>query len=161
MTNTRNENTNALKICRKYLADKRDEAFEDIKEAILMGNSIITSASKYHLEIGDKTASIVNEYGVDVYESEGSAYTATVSFFARIAVVENTGLQNTFFLDEALTHLSPESSANLSHLLLEKSKTCQLVLIEQKPEVFAQGVSKRYFVYKNGEYSELREEGGV
>lgn len=155
------ENKNCLKICLAYLSKKRDATLTDIQTAILMGNAVVSSASNFHLKINENQAVLTNDYGVEVYEAEGSAYASTLSFFVRIAIVENTLLQNTFILDEALATLSPESSANLSRLIKEKSATNQFILIEQKPEVFAQGVDKRYMVRKTANISEVKEEVSV
>jgi hypothetical protein len=148
---------NILKICEIYLAKKQSQTMQSINEAIANGNAVIPSAGEFHLEIGDNSARLKNEDGVDVYDAEGSAYAVTESFFLRLAIAMNTDLQNTFLLDECLSTLSQESSANISKLITESAKTMQFILIEQKPEVFAHGVDKRYMVTKSNMYSEVRE----
>lgn len=148
---------NILKICEIYLAKKQSQTMQSINEAIANGNAVIPSAGEFHLEIKDNAARLKNEDGVDIYDAEGSAYAVTTSFFLRLAIATNTDLQKTFLLDECLSTLSQESSANISKLIVEASKSMQFILIEQKPEVFAHGVDKRYLVTKNDKYSEVRE----
>ena len=150
-----NELKNILKICKIFLSKKREHALKSINDGIMTANAIIPDAEKFHLEIGEKTAQIVNEQGIEVYDSEGSAYASLISFYTRYAIVTNTQAQKFLLLDEVLATLSPESSANLSTVLPSISKNMLLILIEQKPEVFANGVDVAYHVTKNNDRSEV------
>ncbi len=149
------ENKNIIKVCKWYLAKKRDVSFREIKRGIELANAIIPEAQNYHLNISDKKASIENEYNHDLYDAEGSAYASILSFNLRSVIIDNTPILNFLLLDEIFSTLSPESSANFSKILPELAKKFLIVLIEQKPEIFVTGVDKKYLVTKNGDRTEV------
>jgi ABC-type molybdenum transport system ATPase subunit/photorepair protein PhrA len=127
-----------------YNAKKKERSMSAIYSAIYSAKSIIPDTTPVELKIEREDAMLINDRGDDVNLVEGSAFRATLSFFVRGVILRNTDYMQTMILDEPLTTLSAESSAGLSAYLPILAKEMQIILIEQKNEIFSNADSIVY-----------------
>lgn len=119
-----------------YNAKRKERSMSSIYSGIYSAKNIIPDTTPVALSVERESAGLVNDKGDDVNLVEGSAFRATLSFFTRSIILRNTEYMQSLVLDEPLTTLSAESSAALSAYLPILSKEMQIVLIEQKNEIF-------------------------
>lgn len=122
---------------RMYSEKKEEEALAGIYSGIYSAQSIIPETEGIELKIGNGKAKLVTDEGIDVNLKEGSGFRAMLSFLVRDIILENSEYENFAIYDEPLATLSGENSAELSVLFNILGKRKQLIVIEQKPEIFA------------------------
>lgn len=124
----------------EYNNKKEEEALSGIYAGIYSAQSIIPDSGKIKMVMKAERARLVQEtpHGleVDVNLLEGSALRAMVSFFTRDVFVENSEFMDFLIYDEPLATLSGDSSSDLSRLFNVLGKRKQILLIEQKEEIF-------------------------
>jgi len=145
-----------IKVCSDYLAERRLIANTDLKLAIKSASSVVAGCPPLKYIVKDNYAVILagpenRESPVDMIE--GGALRSSISFFIRSATLQNTVYMPFVLLDEAFAVMSSETSEAVSHLLREVAKNFQLIVIEQKPEVTAAGVSACFKINKNNGFS--------
>jgi predicted ATPase len=120
-----------------YLAEKKSQAISSVHGCFETAKNILPQAQEATMLIHDKTMKITTEDGLEMFDSDGCGNSSILSMLIRGVVLRNTQYQKIKFLDEPLSALSPETSVLFSYILPYLVQDMQLVLIEQKPEVFA------------------------
>lgn len=133
----------------EYIGEKKAKASSAIEATFYATNSLIPSSSYTRLKIKNDQVSLVDEQNLPIELLEGSAHRATQSFFVRSAVLRNSKYMPFMLLDEPLATLGPESSASFSKYLPPLCKHMQIILIEQKPEIFADAEDVIEYNFKN------------
>lgn len=155
-----NETSRYLKAIRKmlveYNAQKKQRSLSAIYSAIYSAKSIIPDTDNVQLKVTKEEAMLVNDRDELINMIEGSAFRATLSFFIRSVILRNTDYLQTQLLDEPLTTLSVESSAALSKYLTVLSNDMQIILTEQKNEIFSESEGVVYEFKKSEGITRVR-----
>lgn len=151
-----------IKDIQAYIADKRTSALQSLNNALRIAGEIVPAAMKgiaFNMERDE--AWIETEDAVYASSAEGSGYKEIVSVLSRLVV---NGLceseLKTVFLDEPLAKLSPERTALLSQYLTLIVDNQQIILIEQKREVYANVSCTLYEFVKDGDFTTVKRISG-
>lgn len=122
----------------KYNNKKKENSMSGIYSSIYTAKSIIPDTADLTMSY-DKNMErlkIVNDKGVTIDNITGCGFKELVSLLIRIVTLRNSDYILTLFLDESLFGLSPDNSAKISKYLNILAKNVQLIMIEQKNEIF-------------------------
>lgn len=135
-------------IC-EYLGEKKKRGNQSINAALLSARNVIPdSMSGIRLTISGDEAWLESEEGMLMERMEGGGFRATCSLFMRkIALSSAPETMQFMILDELLAKLSQESSATLSQYLPILARDSQIIVIEQKSEVYSQLNCQRYHFF--------------
>lgn len=125
------------KDLQEYNNEKEKEALAGIYAGIYSAQSIIPETGGISLSIAGTKAKLITEGGLSVNLKEGSGFRAMLSFLVRDIILENSEYLDFSIYDEPLATLSGANSAELSIIFNIIGKRKQVILIEQKPEIFA------------------------
>lgn len=138
----------------KYLTDKADTGKAAINHAIAVAGDIIPDSMRgvqFQIE-GDTAWLEVSDMSVD--SVEGSGYKGVASMFIQSEVVKQTpNILQTIIFDEPLAGVSVSNSVSVSACLPYMCEGLQVILIEQKPEVFVN--------FNHTVYNFFKDEDGV
>ena len=129
-----------------YLGERSKRGNMAINAALLSARNVVPDAmSGVRMAIDGKEMWLENEDGMLVERMEGGGFRACCSLFCRkVALASNPSTMQFLVLDELLAKLSPESSVTISQYLPIIAKDMQILIIEQKKEVYAQADCTRY-----------------
>ena len=133
----------------EYLGEKKKQGSQSINAALLSARNVIPdSMSGIHLSISGDEAWLESEEGMLMERMEGGGFRATCSLFMRkVALSSSPNTMQFMILDELLAKLSQESSATLSQYLPILARDSQIIVIEQKSEVYSQLNCDRYHFF--------------
>lgn len=121
----------------KYLTEKADTGKAAINHALAIAGDIIPDSMRgvqFQIE-GDTAWLEVEDMSVD--NVEGSGYKGVASMFIQAEIVKQTpNILQTVIFDEPLAEVSVSNSMSVSACLPYMCDGLQIILIEQKPEVF-------------------------
>lgn len=147
----------------RYINEKSEQGQHRINQALSLAGDIIPDSMKgIQFKIENEKAWLeVNEMNVD--DVEGSGYKGAASMFIQASILQqNPQHLQTLILDEPLSKVSVENSASISACLPYICRDLQVILIEQKPEVYANfGYSwYKFFKDENGTRVEFEKKEG-
>lgn len=149
-----------VKDIQEYITDKRKKSHSALNNALRVAAEIIPASMrgiKFEME-GDE-AWLQAPNGAYVDRSEGSGYKGTTSVFLRSVVLSaNPDKLQTLFLDEPLAKLSDERTALLSTYLPKMVENQQVILIEQKKEIYANADCTLYGFFKSDGFTSIVKE---
>lgn len=148
-----------IETLQKYLADKAKDSLYNINRAIALASDVIPDSMKgvkFNME-ADKAWLEVR--GCDVDGIEGSGYKGVTSMFIQATLVQqNPNILQTVLFDEPLSKVSPDNSTALSACLPYLCKDMQIILIEQKKEVYANFDHVEYKFFKDEDSTRVERE---
>lgn len=134
----------------EYANNKAKDGQLAINRALEIAGDVIPDSMKgvsFQME-GDKAWLEVNDMVADGVE--GSGYKGATSMFVQASVLrQNPSILQTLILDEPLAKVSTENSAVISAVLPYICKDLQVILIEQKKEVFSNSEHVTYLFFKD------------
>lgn len=144
----------------EFLAEKKKAGNMAINAALLSARNVIPDSMEgVRLETEGKEAWLEIGDGMLVERMEGGGYRATLSLFMRkLALASAEGIEQLLIIDELLSKLSSESSAIISQYLPILAQNSQIIIIEQKPEVYSQLNCRRYHFFLTEGETSVREE---
>ena len=130
----------------EYINAKRKRGTMAVNAALLAARNVVPDAmGGVRLTIDGKEAWLENENGMLMERMEGGGFRATCSLFMRkVALASSPDIMQLLILDELLAKLSPESSVIVSSYLPIIAQDMQVLIIEQKKEVYSQTNAVRY-----------------
>lgn len=146
-----------------YLATKAKDGVHSINQAIALAGDVIPDSIKgikFNIE-DDKAWLEVS--GCDVDGLEGSGFKGASSMFIQSTLVkQNPDILQTVIFDEPLAKVSSDNSTAISACLPFLCKDMQIILIEQKKEVYANfdHIEYKFFKDENGTRVEKELVGG-
>ena len=140
------EMTRLSKDIQEYIATKRKNGTIAVNAALMAARNVVPDAmGGVRLAIEGKEAWLENENGMLMERMEGGGFRATCSLFMRkVALASSPDVMQLLILDELVAKLSPESSVIVSSYLPVIAQDMQVLIIEQKKEVYSQANCKRY-----------------
>lgn len=121
----------------RYLAKRKTEGIVNIKTGMLAARAIIPHGTTVKLEYDPPhNVYLLGEDNMLINETDGSGFRATISLFMRDRLLKSSGYLQTMVLDEPLSTLDLENSAEISKYIGAMAIESPVILIEQKPEVF-------------------------
>lgn len=158
--NTASKLKHAMADISEYLGEKKKSGNMAVNAALMSARNVVPDSMEgIHLVVDGDEAWLESADGMLMERMEGGGYRATVSLFMRkVALTANDGALQFLLLDELLAKLSPESSAIVSQYLPILAQDCQMILIEQKAEVYSQINCKRYHFFLAEGETIVREE---
>lgn len=148
-----------LKILESYALEKEGTTKKEIYKALYEVDQVVEGTSPAILKIEDKEMWLEDEDGYDLNRMEPSSWRAMSSVKLRKAVLSNTTFMQDMILDEPLSVLDAQSSADFSLQLPALAKDSLIILIEQKDAVFSNTDTITYFFEKIGKISTVRRIG--
>jgi len=133
-----------VKNLNEYLSKKKSTGLKSIHSGMLAARTIIPHGDRVRLYVDGEDAYLGDEKGYAVNEKDGSAFRATLSMFMRDRLLKATDCIQTMVLDEPLSTLDLDNSAEISKYINVMATTAPVILIEQKPEIF---VSTKHIAY--------------
>ena len=129
-----------------YLGERSKNGNMAINAALMSARNVVPdSMGGIRMAIDGKEMWLENEDGMLVERMEGGGFRASCSLFCRkVALTSNPDTIQLMILDELLAKLSSEASVTVSQYLPILAKDMQLLIIEQKKEVWAQSNCTRY-----------------
>lgn len=129
-----------------YLGERAKRGNMAVNAALLSARNVVPDAmAGVRMAVDGKEMWLENEDGMLIERMEGGGFRAACSLFCRkVALASNPSTMQFLILDELLAKLSPESSVTVSQYLPILAKDMQIILIEQKKEVYAQANCIRY-----------------
>ena len=148
------------KDIQEYITDKRKNSRSALNNALRVAGEIIPASMRgITFETEGDEAWLQAPNGAYVDRSEGSGYKGTTSVFLRSVVLSaNPDKLQTLFLDEPLAKLSDERTALLSQYLPAMIENQQVILIEQKKEIYANAECTLYGFFKSDGYTSIVKE---
>lgn len=145
----------------EYLSTKKKNGSMAVNAALMSAKNVIPdSMDGVKLAIADGEAWLESPDGLLVERMEGGGFRATCSLFMRkVALSASPNTMQLLVLDELLAKLSPESSAIVSTYLPLLAQSMQIIIIEQKREVYANAECKTYNFFLADGATVVREEG--
>ena len=137
----------------KFINDKSTEGMMRVNQAIALASEVIPDCMKGAKFEFDKDKAWLSINGRLADSAEGSGYKGTTSAFIQSAILkQNPQILQTLILDEPLAKVSTENSATVSAVLPHICQDLQVILIEQKKEVYAnfKHITYRFFKDENG-----------
>lgn len=143
-----------------YITDKRKDSKTKLNNALRVAGEIVPAAvNGIKFEIEGDEAWLQTPNGAYVDRSEGSGYKGTTSVLLRsIVLAANPDKLQTMFLDEPFAKLSNERTALLSQYLPILLADQQVILIEQKKEIYANADCTLYGFFKSDNYTTIIKE---
>lgn len=143
-----------------YLGEKKKSGNMAINAALLSARNVVPDSMEgIRLIVDGDEAWLESAEGLLMERMEGGGYRATCSLFMRkVALASSQTTMQFLILDELLAKLSPESSAVVSQYLPILAQDCQIIIIEQKNEVYSQLDCKRYHFFLAEGETIVREE---
>lgn len=145
-----------IKRVATYNAKKKEKSMASIYSAIYAAKTIIPDTQEAHLNVQAGEAWFANERGQMVNLREGSAFRAILSFLSRGTILDNTPYEPFMLLDEPLSTVSVENSAQFSAYLPALANNKAIILIEQKNEAFSAIDCPTYIFEKSEGYTRVR-----
>lgn len=144
----------------EYLGEKKRVGNMAVNAALLSARNVVPDSMEgIHLVVDGNEAWLESNDGMLMERMEGGGYRATCSLFMRkVALSSAPNTLQLLILDELLAKLSPESSAIVSQYLPILAQDCQMIIIEQKAEVYSQINCKRYHFFLAEGETIVREE---
>ena len=132
-----------------YLGEKKKSGNMAVNAALLSARNVVPDSMEgIHLIVDGDEAWLESNEGLLMERMEGGGYRATCSLFMRkIALSSAPETMQFMILDELLAKLSQESSATLSQYLPILARDSQIIVIEQKSEVYSQLNCQRYHFF--------------
>ena len=129
-----------------YLGERAKNGNMAINAALMSARNVVPDAMNgIRMAIEGKEMWLENEEGMLVERMEGGGFRAACSLFCRkVALSSNPDTMQLMILDELLAKLSSEASVTVSQYLPILARDMQLLIIEQKKEVYAQADCVRY-----------------
>lgn len=129
-----------------YLGERSKQGNMAINAALLSARNVVPDAmSGIRMQVDGKEMWLENEDGLLVERMEGGGFRAACSLFCRkVALASNPDTMQLLILDELLAKLSSEASVTVSQYLPILAQDMQIIIIEQKKEVYAQSTCVRY-----------------
>lgn len=143
-----------------FITDKREDSKAALANALRLAGEIIPDSMRgiEFKMLGDE-AWLETPDGAYADRAEGSGYKGTSSVFLRSVVMgANPSIIQTMMLDEPLSKVSTEHSAQLSTYLPIMAQRQQVILIEQKKEVFANIDCPKYGFFKSENFTTVVKE---
>ena len=143
-----------------YLGEKKKSGNMAVNAALLSARNVVPDSMEgIHLIVDGDEAWLESNEGLLMERMEGGGYRATCSLFMRkVALASSQNTMQFLILDELLAKLSPESSAIVSRYLPILAQDCQIIIIEQKNEVYSRLNCKRYHFFLAEGETIVREE---
>ena len=144
-----------------YLTERKHKGNMAVNTALMSARSVVPdSMSGIHLTMQNGEAWLESDNGMLVERMEGGGFRATCSLFMRrVALSASPNTMQILILDELLAKLSPQSSAIVSTYLPILAQDMQIIIIEQKKEVYAEANCKVYNFFLADGSTIVREEG--
>ena len=135
-----------------FLGERAKNGSMAVNAALLSARNVVPDAmSGVRMHIEGKEMWLENEDGMLVERMEGGGFRAACSLFCRkVALASNPETIQLLILDELLAKLSNEASVTVSQYLPIMSRDMQIIIIEQKKEVYAQSDCTRYNFFLAG-----------
>ena len=143
---TINEMKSMMKQISAYLTERKKKGTMAVNTALMSARSVVPdSMAGVHLAMQNGEAWLESDNGMLVERMEGGGFRATCSLFMRrVALSASPDTMQILILDELLAKLSPQSSAIVSTYLPVLAQDMQIIMIEQKKEVYADADCKVY-----------------
>lgn len=153
--------TKIYKNIEEYVEQRKRISLHMLQDAIERAGMIVPDADieGIRLEVGEKTAAVVNRDGQDINLQEGSAFRTVMGMLMRYTLlkVQPDKLQ-VMFLDEAFSTLSDSTSTVMREFIEAVKDEILIIGIEQRPTLF-DGMEKTvYRAVKTGTVTEIRKE---
>lgn len=144
----------------EFINTKRKDSKSKLNNALRIAGEIVPASVRgVKFEIEGDEAWLETPNGAYVDRSEGSGYKGTTSMlFRSIVLGANQDKLQTLFLDEPLAKLSDERTATLSKYLPALLSNQQVILIEQKKEIYANAGCTLYKFFKSDNYTTVTKE---
>lgn len=158
--NTASKLKHAMSDIIEYLGEKKKAGNMAVNTALMSARNVVPDSMEgIHLVVDGDEAWLESADGMLMERMEGGGYRATCSLFMRkVALSADPNTLQFLLLDELLAKLSPESSATVSQYLPILAQDCQMIVIEQKAEVYSQLNCKRYHFFLAEGETIVREE---
>lgn len=123
----------------EHITERRKSSLHNINQALLIAGTVIPDSKEGIKFVFDgKDAWLETPSGILADRAEGSGYKGTSSVFVRSVVLgSNPQYLQSMLLDEPFAKVSPENSATLSSCLPIMAQDKQIILIEQKKEIYS------------------------
>lgn len=141
------------KAVETYIAHKKNNSKELIKDAIKLAKSVINSTEDYSVVIEDDVFTILNSQGLPLKEADGMGFCSLLSAFLSIMILKATGT-STIVLDERFAFVRADKTALLANMLANFEDSMQFICIEQKPEI-KNAAKKVYTIEKVGKVTRI------
>ena len=131
---------NKLSIAiQNYLTERRKKGNMAVNTAIMSAHNVVPDSMEgVRFVMSGEEAWLESEDGMLVERMEGGGFRATCSLFMRrVALTAAKNTMQILILDELLAKLSPESSAIVSTYLPVLAQNMQIIIVEQKKEVYS------------------------
>ena len=126
-----------IKDIKVYQDEKESRSMGGIYRAFFNTLQVVPSAAGCKLDRKNGKAVIRTSKDFPIQYIEGGAYRATLSMFTRNSVLKNAEDYLDFLmLDEALSVLKEDKSAELSRYIDVMAQDFQMVMVEQKQQIF-------------------------
>lgn len=133
------------KTALKEWKEAKSKRQRTVRDAVYSGfysvKNIIPNASKVDLDIGPDSVRLVtnvNGTPLSICKRDGSAYNSMLAFYSTVNLLRMSDFLNFMLMDEALSVVSANKSEEFSKYLPFLAKGMQMILIEQKDEIFVQ-----------------------
>lgn len=138
-----------------YIATKKRESMQNINNALRLAGEIIPDSTEgIYFQLDGDEAWLSTPDGLEVQIVEGGGYRQVSSTFLRsVVATANPDILHTLFLDEMFALVSPENSSVLSMYLNVMVQDCQVISIEQKPQVYSNIDCIKYSFAKDEDYA--------
>lgn len=136
-----------------FINEKSKEGLMRVNQAIALASEVIPDCMKGAEFKFEDNKAWLDLNGRTVDSLEGSGYKGTTSAFVQSAILkQNPQVLQTLVLDEPLSKVSTENSASVSAVLPYICQDLQVILIEQKKEIYAnfEHVSYKFFKDEKG-----------
>lgn len=144
---------NEYKNIEQYLINKKEISMEMLKLAIEKAGLVVPDAdiTGIHLEVGDKTARVVNNRGQDINLREGSAFRTVMGLLMRYTLLKTQpGALQILLLDEAFSTLSDTTASTMREYLDAIKDDMLIVGIEQRSYLY-EGIERITYIVSKEE----------
>lgn len=140
----------AIKSIQEYLATKAKDGVYAINQALALASDVIPDSMRDVRFCMEGDAAWLEVAGCDLDGIEGSGYKGASSMFIQSTLVkQNPNILQTVVFDEPLAKVSSDNSTAISACLPFLCKDLQVILIEQKKEVYANFDHTEYHFFKD------------
>lgn len=151
-------------LLEEYIANKKLTGQNAINNAVRKAAEIVPdSMDGVVLKMNDKEeAWFETNDGNSVHRCEGGGFKSTLALMLRPAILGmNPSVLPFVLYDEPLAKLSSENSATASVYINSLAETHQIILIEQKAEIYANCDVDTYVFDLQGDRTTIRKEEGI
>lgn len=144
----------------EYITNKRKQSHSALNNALRLAGEIVPASMggiAFKMEGDEAWLEMPNSALVE--HCEGSGYKGAASLFLRsVVLAQNQHYLQTMVLDELLAKLSTERTALLSRYLPQMVKNQQIIIIEQKKEIYADCEATLYKFFKSDGFTTVTKE---